>query len=277
MKKPLFPIIAIVGVGLIGGSIGLAVKKRRLAKLVIGIGRRKSSVLDALKKGAIDVGVLDMDAVGSADLVILAAPVTTIAKQMKALAPHLKKGAVVIDAGSSKALITDAAKKYLHKNTFVGCHPMAGKERSGVAAAEAGLFEDSVCFITARHAKVEAFWKAIGSRPVVLGAEAHDRLIGSMSHTPHAIAFSLFQNKKDYPSGLPVNPSMRELSRLAKSDPSIWADILVSNRQAVLRSVEEFEKKGVHPLKNLLRKGNTPALARFIAVANKNSSRLRAS
>lgn len=274
MKKPLFNVVAIVGVGLIGGSIGLAAKKRGVAKLVLGIGRRKESVLDALKAGAIDVGVLDLDAVGSADLVVLSAPVSTISDQLKAIAPHLKKGALVIDAGSSKGLIEKAAKKHLKKNLFVGCHPMAGKEKSGVAAAEAGLFEGSLCFVTKRHPKIEAFWKALGCRTVLASAEAHDRMVGQMSHTPHAIAFSLFQNKKDYPKNLPVNPSMRELSRLAKSDPGIWADILISNREAVLRSIEEFERKGVYPLKNLLRQGKKSAVEAFVKNSNKNSSRL---
>ena len=272
MSKPLFNTVSIVGVGLIGGSLGLTIKKGKLARLVIGVARRKGTLQKAFHKKAIDLGMLDAaEGVKNADLVILCTPVSTIAVHLQKIAPHLKKGAVVIDVGSSKTLIQKEAKKYLRKNLFVGCHPMAGSEKTGIENATADLFKNSVCFLTARDSRVENFWKQLGARPVFIDAAKHDLLVAGTSHLPHAIAFSLFQTEKKFPQNLPLNPSIRELARLAQSDPELWADIFISNREALLEAIFDFEKKGIHPLKNFLRLGRKADLSRFISLSNKNA------
>jgi prephenate dehydrogenase len=190
MTKRLFDRVAIVGVGLIGGSIGLAVKKQKLARFVVGVVRRKSSAQEALAFRCVDMATLDLaEGIADADLVILCSPVSVIADQLKRIAPYLKRGAVVIDVGSSKKMIDDAARGILKKAAFVGCHPMAGSEKTGAAYADAGLFDGAACFMTAAHPAVESFWKALGAKPVFIKTADHDRWVAAASHLPHALSF----------------------------------------------------------------------------------------
>jgi prephenate dehydrogenase len=275
MNRHLFDNITIVGVGLIGGSIGAAVKKRRLARLVTGVVRRKRTVSDAFRMKALDVATFDLkEGVRGADLVILCSPVSVIRAQLGNIAPHLKKGAVVIDVGSSKKEIESAARMSLRKNVFVGCHPMAGSEKTGVEHACPDLFERSVCFVTKAHPAVDRFWKALGASTVLLTAEKHDEWAASASHLPHAISFSLFQNLRTPPAkGIPLNPSLRSLARLAKSHPDLWADIFVSNRRHLSTAVRSVQKN-LSLFEKALRRGDSAALRRFIRAANRNSVRL---
>ena len=178
---------------------------------------------------------------------------------------------MVIDAGSSKALIGQAAAKYLKKNKFIGCHPMAGSEKSGVENASCDLFEGSVCFVASRQPMVEQLWKALGSKTILISAKEHDRVVAEISHMPHALAFSLFQTPKKIFSGAPVNPSLKEPRRLAQSSAGMWADIFSSNADEILKHIVEFEKKGLIALKNLLRKKDRSGLERFIQHANQNA------
>ncbi len=271
MKKPLFNQICIVGVGLIGGSVGLSVKKNKIARLVVGVARRKGTLEKAMRKRAIDVGVLHLaDGVRGADLVVLCAPVSVINVQLKLIAPHLKKGAIVIDAGSSKELIQKTAAKHLRKNTFVGCHPMAGSEHGGVENASAGLFENSVCFLTKPHPKVAGFWRALGASPVVLGAAKHDVWAARASHLPHLLAFALFQDFRHVSPGLPVNPSLQGMARIAKSNPDLWSDILISNRKNASAAIHHIFRQLAF-FDSALRSSSRPKLASLIRHANKNA------
>ena len=242
-NKILFSKVCIVGVGLIGGSIGMGIKKKKLARLVVGVVRRKATIREAFQKKAVDVATLDLKGgVKGADLVILCAPVSVIASQLKMIAPHLKKGAVVMDVGSSKALIEKEAKKYLKKNLFVGCHPMAGSEATGVQNASADLFEKSVCFLTKQNPGIFKLWRSLGSTPVLMSAEAHDAWAAKASHLPHVLAFSLFQDFKALSSKIPLNPSLQEFKRLAKSNPELWADILLSNKKNVTALIQKTQQ-----------------------------------
>ncbi len=270
MKKSIFNNICIVGVGLMGGSLGLAIKKKKLAKIVIGVTRHKDTIRKAFGKKALDVATLDLvDGVKNADLVILCAPVSAIAWQIKKIAPHLKRGAVVMDIGSSKALIEKEAKKYIRKNTFVGCHPMAGAEHSGVENATAELFDGAVCFMTKHNAKIAQFWKALGCLPVVMGPSKHDAWVAKASHLPHILAFSLFQNF-DSPK-FPLNPSIQGFSRIAKSNPELWADIFLSNRESILKAMNAFEKS-FSLLKKTISQKNSTGLQKLIANAHHHAS-----
>ena len=269
IQKPLFQKICIVGVGLMGGSLGLAIKRKKLARIVIGVSRHKSTILKAFSKKALDMATLDLvDGVREADLVILCAPVSAIARQMRLIAPHLKKGATVIDIGSSKVLIEKEAKKYFRKNIFIGCHPMAGSENSGVENASADMFQDAVCFLTKPNAKISQFWKSLGALPIVMDAKKHDTWVAKASHLPHLLAFSLFQNFAK--PKFPLNPSLKGLARIAGSNPDMWADIFLTNRESVLQALNIFEKN-FSQVKKALSQKNTPALKKLIANANKHS------
>lgn len=250
MKR--FDKIAIIGVGLIGGSIGLAVKKRRLAREVVGVFRRPSTLRRALKHGAVDSGTLDIkEGVRGADLIIVASPVLTIPDIAKKALGFAKSGAIVTDAGSSKAWIVSEIEKTAKRCRgvhFVGSHPMAGSERAGVEAARSGLFEGAPCIVTktgrtdgAALKTVAGFWRSLGAKVEVMSPAGHDRSVALVSHLPHIVAFGLA-------GAVPANflkygaEGFRDTTRVASSDPRLWADILFSNRAEILRSVRIFEK-----------------------------------
>ena len=257
-KKPCFKKIAIVGVGLIGGSIGLAIRKQGLAKEVVGLTKTKKSSDLAVKLGAIDRSATLLDAITGADLVILAAPVLTIIDHLKFISRNsrLLRGPV-IDVGSSKVEIDEAAANLTKEGIdFIGCHPMAGSEKRGVENATADLFKNSFCFITRENKKISDFWRALGVKKVpVIAPDMHDAFVSSVSHLTHLLAFSLLhsldQPKIDIARG-GVNPSFWAFARLAQSDPQIWADVFLSNHMEVAlglnkikKTIEEFEKSSV--------------------------------
>ncbi len=269
MKKPLFNKICIVGVGLIGGSLGLVIKKHRLAKLAVGVVRRKRSAIEAVQTKAVDMATLKVrDGVRDADLVILCAPVSTIVNQLKQISPFLKKNAIVMDVGSSKVEINRAARRFLKKNEFVGCHPMAGSKKCGIEFADGRLFEKSICFMTRRNQKIARFWKALGAEPMYIKEGAHDAWVAKSSHLPHVLSFSLFQNMD---SKYSHNPSLKDLARLAASNPDLWTDIFLSNQKQVLRAIGEFQKS-LSDFQKALRAKNKTSLTRFILHANKQAS-----
>ena len=277
MQKFFFDKICIVGVGLIGGSIGLAIKKKKIAKFVVGIVRRKQTAIQAVQKSAVDMATLDLkEGVRDADLMILCAPVSTIIRQLRQIAPYLKKSAIVTDVGSSKVEIEKAARRHLKKNVFVGSHPMTGLAHTGVEFASADLFEGAQCFVTSQNSRVNQFWRALGCRPVLLDAKKHDVWVARISYLPHLMAFSLF-------SGVTLgkfsklrlkaeNPSLRDLSRISKSNADLWADILLSNSET-RHALGEFEKS-VRDLARILRSGNVSRLKKIIQKANKLSHQI---
>lgn len=275
MSQPLFKKVCIVGVGLIGGSLGLAMQKKRLAQFVVGVARRKASAVEAVNAKAVQMATLDLkEGLNGADLVILSGPVSVIASQLKVIPKFLAPGALVIDVGSSKTLIEQSAKRYLKKNAFVACHPMAGLEKKGAAYAQADLFEGAVCFLTKRNAKIENFWKRVGCRPVLISAREHDAWVAQFSHLPHALAFALFQSSPKHPVSLKAsNPSLRDLARISKSNPKLWADILLSNRDEILRASSGI-RKNLMKLESGIRSKKPARISAFISKANRLSHQL---
>ncbi|OGW90738.1 MAG: hypothetical protein A3D28_04175 [Omnitrophica bacterium RIFCSPHIGHO2_02_FULL_63_14] len=216
------------------------------------------------------------EGVRGADLVILCGPVSVIVSQLKAISKRLSPHAIVIDVGSSKRLIETTAKRHLNRGVFVGCHPMAGDEKKGVCFAKADLFEGAVCFVTRRHPKVERFWKRIGCHTVLISAKKHDQWAAWASHLPHVLSFALFGSVgRGDPPGRPygVNPSLRDLARISKSDPKLWADILLSNAAEVSNAITRFEDN-LRDLKTALRSRRASRLATLIARANRISHRV---
>ncbi len=252
----MFDEVVIVGVGLLGASLGLALKARHLAKHVSGVGRAGSDSLEiALKRGAVDEGFTDLSAAlgRNPDLVVLCVPVRQFPGAMEKLKGKLKPGAIVTDVGSTKGEVMGWANEAFGKREgarFVGSHPMAGSEKRGPAAARGDLYEKGLCFLCrgagdadgAALAKVEAMWKGIGMRTKELEAGlCIDKWVGMVSHLPHAVAFSLVNAAGSHPEMLAAAAGgFLDTTRIASSDVEMWADIFLTNREAVVGAMDAF-------------------------------------
>jgi prephenate dehydrogenase len=268
------PTLTIVGVGLIGGSIGLAVKQRELAGRVIGVGRRQASLQQALNRGAIDEGFVDLrEAVGQADVAVFCTPVELIPEQILSAAPRCKSGALLTDAGSTKAALVRTLDGRMPAGvSFVGSHPLAGSEKRGPEHADAHLFDGKVTVITPTAGtdegvvdQVSAFWRALGSEVLVMGAEEHDRALALTSHVPHLVAAALVALlTRDL---IPLTASgFRDTTRVAAGDPAIWTGIFLQNRQAVLADLDRLGASLDH-FRRALERSDRVALDRLLTQA----------
>lgn len=246
--------VTVVGVGLLGGSLGLALRQRRLADCVAGYVRRASSVRECEHLGAVDFATRDLGrAVSGADLVVLCTPIAQMRPLALEMAGHLTRGAIVTDVGSVKeTLVRDLEGLLAPVGAFVvGSHPMAGAEKMGVAAARADLFANAICVVTPTRnsdprgvRQVEQLWKSVGARVVRLSPTTHDRLVSRSSHLPHVVAaqlanFVLTSKGPKEPSLLCAN-GFRDTTRIASGSPEMWRDIALANRENILRAVEAF-------------------------------------
>ena len=244
--------ITIFGPGLIGGSVAMALRARRPSLPLTAWGRNPPALDDLLRRGLADRIETDpAAAVRDADLVVLCTPVGTMEELVSAFAPALPADAVVTDAGSVKLPVVDRLTPILGPR-FVGAHPMAGSERSGISAARATLFDSAPCIVTpggdsncGALARVEDFWTALGCRVTRMTPWEHDRLVARISHLPHALAFALVNLVLDT---LPpeaqnlAGGSFRDATRVAMSDPSLWTGILTENRTEVAAALREMAK-----------------------------------
>ncbi|MCX5707337.1 MAG: prephenate dehydrogenase/arogenate dehydrogenase family protein [Candidatus Omnitrophica bacterium] len=241
----LFKKVAIIGTGLIGGSLGLAIKKHGLAGRVVGVSRHKQSLVLAKGKGAIDQGSLSLDIVKGADLLVLSAGVDTIISLAKRISTLVKKNCIVIDVASSKEKIVSSLERIFPN--FVGTHPLAGSEKRGIANASLTLFKDSLCIVTPTKKtqetalrKVKTMWNKINVKTVSLSPKEHDQALAFTSHLPHAVAFSLINsipNKNfKFASG-----GLKDVTRIAASDSRIWLEIIFSNRKNILKAIKSFK------------------------------------
>ena len=249
----MFPRVAIVGVGLIGGSLGMALKNRRLAQSVVGIGRETGRLETARELGAIDDLTTDFAAgISQADLVVLATPVPQILADLSRMAPLLSPGAIVTDVGSTKGQIARAGDAALPGGAFVAGHPMAGSERAGVEAAHAELFIEATWALTptARTdenalARVRALAQAVGARTLVLEPDAHDKAVAVTSHLPHVLAYALAALAGDMAKNTPhlfemAAGSFASATRVAGSSPELWQGVALSNREALADALRAF-------------------------------------
>ncbi|MCC7344682.1 MAG: prephenate dehydrogenase/arogenate dehydrogenase family protein [Deltaproteobacteria bacterium] len=270
--------IAILGLGLIGGSIALDLKKRRLAKRVVGYNRSAPSRRAALKRRACDAVISDpVAAVRDADLVVLATPVRHIPELLRKIAPGLKKGAVVTDVGSTKENIVRRAKKLLPKGViFVGGHPIAGTEKTGMASALEGLFEGRWWVFTPDSAagkraakRLRRLAKALGAKSLAMSPKEHDEILAAISHLPHMLAYALVHAAMGLQKGKALKlsgSSFRDVTRIAASSAQMWTDIGLDNHRGILRMIdrhEQFLKK----LKSLLAKRDAKGLEKFFESA----------
>jgi prephenate dehydrogenase len=241
--------ITIVGVGLLGGSIGLALRAHGYRGRRVGVGRRATSLEAALQYGAVDDVTQDMAAgVADAGLVILCAPIGRFESLLRAMAGALKPGTLVTDVGSTKVEVVRMAKRCLPRPVrFVGSHPMAGSEKTGVEFARADLFDRAVCLITptpktnpADVQWLESFWRTLGGHPKILTPQRHDALLARVSHLPHAVATALVRlSLKDSAIDL-AGPGFGDTTRIASGDPTLWTDIFRTNRTAVCKAVDNL-------------------------------------
>lgn len=247
--------LAVVGVGLIGGSLALALKEAGAVGHVVGVGRGLANLETALKLGVVDSITQDLaEGVSGADVVFLATPVQSLGIVAEQSMPHLKPGAILTDGGSVKQAVIDAIEPHLRDDVhFVPGHPIAGTENSGAEAAFATLYRDRRCILTPtkRTAKealecIHRMWQLVGSQVVMMEVDKHDRVLAAISHLPHMVAYALVnavgaydrydENILEYSAG-----GFRDFTRIASSDPTMWRDIALTNRDALVEMMGQFE------------------------------------
>lgn len=268
--------ITLVGVGLLGGSLGLAIKRRGLARTVVGFVRRRASLTECRKSGAVDHATLDLlEAVAESELVVLCTPLAQMRPLLQEMLPALKPGAIVTDVGSVKGTVVSELEG-LAANAgayFVGSHPMAGAEKTGVSAARANLFVKAICVVTPTRktnrralSRVEGLWKAVGARILRLSPREHDKLVSRSSHLPHLVAAQLaslvLRPEAPRTQGLLCANGFRDTTRIASSSPEMWRDIALANRRNLTASVDAFIAQ-LCGLRNVLHRGDGEALQRF--------------
>lgn len=254
--------ISIIGVGLIGGSLGMALRSpEKPAYKVTGIGRNIDKLRLAKKLGAIDEYTLDWPSgVRKADIVVVCTPVELVAETIKKLTPYLKDGAIVTDVGSVKGsivkdvnkIVERARNKYKRSITFVGGHPMAGSEKTGVQFGDKNLYKGATVVIARETAtkgssinKVKKMWQDAGANVIVTTPSSHDKIVALISHLPHMIAFSLCLlardlNKKDRHVSKFLAGSFKDLTRITNSSPSDWAGICKHNQKELQLATDKF-------------------------------------
>lgn len=267
-----FGTVAIVGVGLIGGSLGMALKRRGRARQVLGVGRSAERLTLAERLGAVDAWSTDMgSALGLADTIVLCTPVGKIIEDLPQVLQAARPDAVITDAGSVKSPIVQAAKG---DPRFVGSHPMAGSERAGVEAARPTLFEDATWALTPEDStdpraveRVAALAHAVGASTLVLTPADHDAAVAVTSHLPHVTAWSLMRVAHERACRTPqvsrmAAGSFADATRVAASSPELWRDICLANREALLAAIEEFREQLDHAAE-ALKAGDAARLETF--------------
>jgi len=278
--------VAIVGVGLIGGSIGLALRKRNLARRVVGIGRRQVSLRIARRVGAVTNTTIELaKGVADADLVIVCTPVGRVVEDVRAVAEHAPQGTLITDVGSTKRAIVSALDSDLpeeglpHDCRFLGGHPLAGSEKGGPSNADAELFEGRVALVTPTanstgedYDQIEAFWEALGSVVIKMSPEEHDRALSLTSHLPHMAAAALAATVPEQLYRI-SGTGLRDTTRLAAGDPALWLEIVEHNRANILSALEQYGRQ-LAAMHGAIRDGDRPRLEELLSLAKKNRDAL---
>ncbi len=268
--------LVIIGVGLIGGSFALALKKAKAVKHVVGVGRSRKNLAAALRLRIIDEASTDAArAVAGADLVLLAMPVGQMAEMMARIAPHLPEHAVITDGGSTKQDVIACGRRFLgaHFPRFVPAHPIAGTEKSGAAAAFAELYRGRNVIITPQPETsaqalrlARAAWRRCSARIVRLDAREHDAIFAAVSHLPHVLAFALVNALARRPDAKKLfgysGAGLRDTVRIAGSSAEMWSDICMANRNALLAALDDYEDE-LENVRSAIESGDGAALARM--------------
>jgi prephenate dehydrogenase len=273
----MFNQLGIIGCGLMGGSFALALKRAGLVKRVMGYSKSPSTTERAKKLGVIDVAAESaLLAVSGSDIVLLAVPVAATETTFKAIRHLVEPGVLFMDVGSTKRDVVDAARRVLREriSSFVPAHPIAGKEQAGIAHADPALYAGRQVILTPLPQtapdlvqKATDVWSAIGAQVLKMTPENHDAAFAAVSHLPHLLAFAYFSAVTNQPAGKDflslAGPGFRDFTRIAASNPEMWRDILVANREEVLKQSQRF-RHALDALEHVMRNGNTDALEDLI-------------
>ncbi len=273
----MFQQLGVIGCGLMGGSFALALKRAGLVKQVVGYSKSPSTTERAKRLGVIDVAAESaLLAVAGSDIVLIAVPVAATETTLKAIRHLVEPGVLVMDVGSTKRDVVDAARRALREriSSFVPAHPIAGKEVSGIQNADAALYSGRQVIITPLAQtspelvqKATDVWSAIGAQVLKMTAENHDAAFAAVSHLPHLLAFAYFSAVVNQPAGRDflslAGPGFRDFTRIAASNPETWRDILVANREEVLKQSQRF-RQALDALEHVIRENNADALEGLI-------------
>ena len=273
----MFNQLGVIGCGLMGGSFALALKRAGLVKRVVGYSKSPSTTERAKKLGVIDVVAESaLLAVSGSDIVLIAVPVAATETTFKAIRHLVEPGVLFMDVGSTKRDVVDAARRVLRERvgSFVPSHPIAGKEVSGIGHADAALYSGRQVIITPLAQtspelvqKATDVWSAIGAQVLKMTPENHDAAFAAVSHLPHLLAFAYFSSVMNQPAGRDflslAGPGFRDFTRIAASSPETWRDILVANREEVLKQSQRF-RRALDALEHVIREGNVDALEGLI-------------
>lgn len=273
----MFDQLGLIGCGLMGGSFALALKRAGLVRRVVGYSKSPSTTARAMQMGVIDVEAPSaLLAVSGTDLVLLAVPVAATENTLKAIRHLLDPRMLVMDVGSTKRDVVDAARRVLKHDVglFVPAHPITGREVSGVENADAGLYTGRQVILTpiertqtAKIDKAEALWRALGCNVERMSPESHDAAFAAVSHLPHLIAFALMNGITSQDDGEKflslAGPGFRDFSRIAASDPHLWRDVLIANREELSRQSAQF-KQALADFERLIANGQSDELERLI-------------
>ncbi|MBC7994746.1 MAG: prephenate dehydrogenase/arogenate dehydrogenase family protein [Rhizobacter sp.] len=277
----MFNQLGVIGCGLMGGSFALALKRAGLVKRVIGYSKSPSTTERAKKMGVIDdTAESALLAVSGSDIVLLAVPVSASEATFKAIRHMVEPGVLFMDVGSTKRDVVDAARRVLKErvSSFVPAHPIAGKEVSGVSHADATLYAGRQVIITPLPQtepelvqKATDVWSAIGAQVLRMTPENHDAAFAAVSHLPHMLAFAFFNSVAKQPAGRDflslAGPGFRDFTRIAASDPEVWRDILMSNREEILKQSMRF-RHTLDALEHVIKTSNAEALEDLIRSAS---------
>lgn len=280
--KPLFNQVSILGLGLIGGSLALDLKMKGLARRVVAYNRSSKRCKIAIKKGACHAAFTNpITAVRDSDLIVFATPVGTIPAIARKVAPHLKAGAVLTDVGSTKAVLVKKLDAIFGSETpFVGSHPIAGTEHSGVESAVSGLFQDRWWLFTptrktASHQKalrqLKSLVKSLGAKTAEMTPKDHDRYLALVSHLPHMLAYGLVETVRKTDGGKALRysgSSFGDFTRIAASSPQMWAEICLDNRETLGSMMDQFEKT-LAKIRRAVGKGDAKTLTRLFSDASR--------
>ncbi|WP_290868797.1 prephenate dehydrogenase/arogenate dehydrogenase family protein [Aquabacterium sp.] len=277
----MFNQLGLIGCGLMGGSFALALKKAGLVKRVIGYSKSPSTVEKARRLGVIDVAAESaLLAVSGSDIVLIAVPVAATESTFKAIRHLVDPGVLVMDVGSTKRDVVDAARRVLKERlpSFVPAHPIAGREVAGIEHADAALYQGRKTILTPLEQtnpvlvqKATDAWAAVGCQVLRMTPEHHDAAFAAVSHLPHLLAFAYMNAMGDQPRGQEylslAGPGFRDFSRIAASDPTVWRDILLSNREEILKQSEGV-RQALELMERQMRDWNGPELERLIQSAS---------
>jgi prephenate dehydrogenase len=277
----MFNQLGVIGCGLMGGSFALALKRAGLVKRVIGYSKSPSTTEKAKRMGVIDTAAESaLLAVSGSDIVLIAVPVAATEATFKAIRHLIEPGVLVMDVGSTKRDVVDAARRVLkeHLSSFVPAHPIAGKEVSGISNADATLYNGRQVILTPLPQtnpelvqKATDVWAAIGAQVLRMTPENHDGAFAAVSHLPHMLAFAYFNSVARQPAGRDylslAGPGFRDFTRIAASDPTMWRDVLMSNREEVLKQSLRF-RHTLEAMEHALKSSNVEALEDMIRGAS---------